>query len=432
MASKQASSGKSAAQSSLGPAFAKQGGARTLVIAAALGLVAFALAACSTPSAPNRPPPPSGPSSIPGPSLPAPPPTVTRDGISPPFLAGRELTRIGILLPFSARPDQALAMFQAAELAIFEQGNPDTLLIPRDSGATEQSAEEAARLLLRAGADVILGPLQREQVRGAHRAAGRVPVIGFSNDRTVAGEGTYLLSIPPEEEVARIAEFATRRGLRSFALLAPSSELGRRVEAAFRKEITARGATLAVVQTYASSTERDAAGAARTLAGQVRAGNVQAILIAESGAALRATGPALLAGGLDLSRVQLLGIGGWATGDALREPTLARGWYVAPDPAVRAGFEQRYRTAYGQAPARLASLAYDGVALVAYLTKGRGTDGISRTNLERGNGFGGVDGMFRFRGDGTVERALAVLEVRQTGPATIDPAPRVFTSNGGF
>jgi len=395
------------------------------------GLLAVTVAGCSTTGV-VRPPSPTSEPQPASPNVPAPPQVNTREGLTPPFLAGQELTRVGILLPFSSRPDQALAMFQAAELAVFDQGNQDTLLIPRDSGASEQTAEEAARLLLRSGADVILGPLLRDQVRGAHKGAqGRAPVIGFSNDKTVAGDGAYLLSIPPEEEVRRIIDFAVRRNLRSFALLAPTSEYGRRVEAALRQEAGARGATVALVQGYANSTERDAAAAARTLAAQARAANVQAILIAESGAALRATGPALLAGGLDLQRVQLLGIGGWASGDALREPTLARGWYVAPDPALRSDFENRYRAAYGQAPSRLASLAYDAVALSAQITRDRGVQGLSRQTLERETGYSGADGLFRFRADGTVERSLAVLEVRPTGPATLEAAPRRF-GVGGF
>jgi ABC-type branched-subunit amino acid transport system substrate-binding protein len=409
-------------------------GGRVKGVLAAAALIG--LAACTsiggTRSISESPPavPPSGPQTPT--TLSAQPSTQTRDGLTPPFMAGQTITRVGILLPFLSRSDQALALFQAAELAVFDQGNPDTLLIPRDSGGTEQSAEEAARLLLRSGVDVVIGPLQRDQVRGAHRAvSGRAPLIGFSNDLNVAGNGAYLLSIPPEEEVARILEYATRRNLRSFALLTPASEYGRRVEAAMRADLEKRGATLAIVQNYANSTERDASAAARTLAGRVRSGTVQAILIAESGAALRATGPALLAGGLDLSRVQLLGIGGWANGDAQREPTLARGWYVAPDPAVRTAFEERFRTAYGQSPSRLASLAYDAVAVTAFLSRDRGAAGVSRQALEVESGFSGVDGMFRFRRDGTIERALAVLEVRQAGPAVIDAAPRRFNT-GGF
>ena len=36
-----------------------------------------------------------------------------------------------------------------------------------------------------------------------------------------------------------------------------------------------------------------------------------------------------------------MGTSAWA-GDAQREPTLAGGWYVAPDPSARTGFETRY------------------------------------------------------------------------------------------
>ncbi|MBL8235754.1 MAG: hypothetical protein JNL98_45105, partial [Bryobacterales bacterium] len=65
------------------------------------------------------------------------------------------IVRIGLLLPFASRPAEAGALYQAAELAVFTYGEPGTLLIPRDSGATAASAADAARLLLRDGADVI-------------------------------------------------------------------------------------------------------------------------------------------------------------------------------------------------------------------------------------------------------------------------------------
>jgi hypothetical protein len=42
------------------------------------------------------------------------------------------------------------------------------------------------------------------------------------------------------------------------------------------------------------------------------------------------------------------------------------------------------------------------------------------------NGFAGVNGIFRFNTDGTSERGLAVLEMREGAPVVISPAPTTF------
>ncbi len=392
---------------------------------------ALALSACGstgvTTTGPSAPPPLAGPATTPF----TPPPILGREGITPPFMAGRQIVRIGLLLPFATRRDDAQAIYQAAELAVFEFGDQATLLIPRESGATAQEAAANTRLLLRDGADVILGPLQREAVMGAAQAARerQVPVIGFSSDRTIAGDGVYILSLPLEEDVRRIVDYTMSKGVRSFALLTAEGDYGRRVETALRAEVGARGGSVAFAQFYQRG-DREAAAAARTLAQQMRGQSVQAILIAENGSPLRATGPALLIGGVSLDRVQLLGTSAWAGGDAQREPTLSRGWYAAPDPAVRADFEQRFRAAYnGRAPSRVASLGYDGVMAAVQAAQNMRTDAVSRQALERPEGFAGADGVFRFRRDGSIERGLAILEVRQQGAAAIDPAPKTFRTN---
>ncbi len=46
------------------------------------------------------------------------------------------------------------------------------------------------------------------------------------------------------------------------------------------------------------------------------------------------------------------------------------------------------------------------------------------------NGFAGVDGIFRFRPDGSIERGLAVIEVSGQGFTVISPAPATFLTPG--
>jgi hypothetical protein len=394
---------------------------------AGASLIALGLAACASTPAPA--PPVAPPPGVAQPGASVVPQHLARPGLSPQFLNGRPVTRIGLLLPFASVATEAQSLYEAAELALFEANDPNLMLIPRDSGGDGATALAAAQTLVKDGADIIVGPLLKEGVLGAARGAiganPATPVVGFSTDNTVAGPGVYLLSFPLEEEVARIVAFASAQGLKRIALMAPDSEYGHRVDAAVRAEGAKVGLSVVAAQFY-QRTEKEAGAAAALVAPQAKAWDAQAMMIADTGQPLRAIGPALLGAGLDLQRVRLLGVG-WAGSDAYREPTLAGGWYAGPDPALRAGFEQRYRAAYGRAPTRLASLAYDAVAMTEALTRETGYPGLS--GLGRADGFNGADGLYRFRANGTVQRSLAILEARGGGPAVIDPA-RAFPASG--
>lgn len=392
--------------------------------AAALSLAALMAACATAPTGPSLPAPP------PGPTAPPEAQVQTREGVTPPFMRGRQLVRVGLLLPFSLRPQDAAALYNAAELALFDHGSENTLLIPRDAGSNEASANAAARALLNDGADIIIGPVLREGVIGAARAAQSqgVPVIGFSSDRTVAGNGVYLLSFQLEDEIARLTTFASSRGIRTMALLAPANEYGRRVEGALRAEARLRGITVVQSQLY-NRTDADATAAATAMGQALRTQPAQAILIAESGTPLRAIGTALVQAGVDQRQLRFMGTSVWA-GDAQREPTLAGGWFVSPEPTARTNFEQRYQATFGVAPTRLSSLGYDAVALTALLSRDVGQRGFSRNRIENGEGFSGSDGLFRFRADGAIERGLSIIEVGQNTITTIDAAPRAFPGSG--
>jgi len=341
-------------------------------------------------------------------------------------MAGRNIMRIGWLLPCSLRPQDASALYSAAELALFDHGDRNTLLIPRDAGSNETEAAAAARALVADGVDIIIGPVLREGVEGAAREvrARNIPVIGFSSDRTVAGNGVYLLSFQLEDEISRLVTFAAARNIRSIALLAPSNEYGRRVEQSLREEGARRGVSVPNVELYTRS-DAEAAAAATRLATMLRASPAQAVLIAESGTPLRSIGVALTQAGINTRQVQLLGTSAWGS-DAQREPTLAGGWFVSPDPAARTDYEQRYQRVFAREPTRLSSLAYDAVALAALLSRNQGAAGVNSTALQNSEGFLGSDGIFRFRPNGAIERGLAIMQVQAGAATPLDPAPRRF------
>src|SRR5256886_14900563 len=138
----------------------------------------------------------------------------------------------------------------------------------------------------------------------------------------------------------------------------------------------------------------------------------------------------LIASGIDPKRVQLLGTGLWEDPQIFSNPALDGAWYAGPDTTGFRNFSARYRSRFGQDPARTASLAYDAVALVAALTKTQGAQRFSEEVLTNSSGFTGIDGLFRFRPDGTSQRGLAVMRVTPSGGQIISPPPKAFGGSG--
>jgi hypothetical protein len=153
----------------------------------------------------------------------------------------------------------------------------------------------------------------------------------------------------------------------------------------------------------------------------------QAVLLPEGGTNLRGLAPLLPYFDVDPRVVKFLGTGLWDDRDVGREPTLVGGWFAAPPPDARAAFAERFNASFGRNPPRIASLGYDAVGLAAVLARSGRVEGrFSEDALTNPNGFTGIDGIFRFMPDGSTERGLAVIEVKQDGFEVISPAPSTF------
>jgi ABC-type branched-subunit amino acid transport system substrate-binding protein len=344
---------------------------------------------------------------------------------------GKTPLRVGVILPFSnATPGAralATAMLKAAQLALYDSGNHDMVLMTADDSAKPAEAAEAARKLLGQGAEVIVGPLFAASVTAvAPLARDRgVPVIAFSTDRTVAGEGVYLLSFQPENEVARVVTYAAAQGRKNFAALIPRTSYGDVSEKAFRKAVAASGGTISDVERFSPS-----AGAVMDQAGAISKAAPDAIFIAQGGALLRAIAPTLAYSGVDTSKVKLLGTGLWDDMTIVKEPALRDGWFAAPAPEADRHFVSKYREAFGSAPPPLAALAYDAVSLAALIGEGKPYRRFTQAALTDPNGFDGVDGIFRFNADGSIDRGLSVLVVRPGEFDVVSPAPATFEGKG--
>jgi ABC-type branched-subunit amino acid transport system substrate-binding protein len=407
---------------------------------AALFLLA-ALAACgsgiSSQSAATKPPPTAADQNAPPEPAPAPIAPVTQEtpaAAATPPASTRTYGTAAILLPMTGpAASTAAALFNAAQLALFEVADKSFTLVPYDTKGTPEGAAAAAQQAVANTPDIILGPLFATEVTAAAPLArqAHIPIITFSADRTVAGAGVYVMGFLPGAQGLRVAAYAARHGKPRLAILAPSNDYGQRVAQEVANGSGSLGILLAGTQYY-DEASLDLTAPIRRLMKASTNGDVgfDAVLLPDEGQRLRSVASSLALNGIDLTRVKLLGTMLWSDSNPSAEPALLGGWYPMPATAAHADFNKRYAKTFGAQPPRIASLGYDAMALAAVLARKTPRD-FSDNALTNQSGFAGVDGLFRLLPDGTAERGYAIDEVGTNGTVQeVDPAPTSFGGPG--
>jgi outer membrane PBP1 activator LpoA protein len=404
---------------------------------AVLGFVAT-LAACATP-APKTP-------EVAAEVAPPLPPPVVQPAEAP-------TNKVALLLPMTggnARVGQSIA--NAANMALLDVGSSNIKLTVYDTAAGGAAA--AAQRAIAAGNKLFLGPLLAGDVtavHGAARAAG-IPVVTYSNDASVAGDGVYVLGFQPDQSIDRVIRFARSRGIERFGALVPAGTYGQRASAAMLRAVRDSGGKVTAIETYQRSraklaaavrrlTDYEARVARASQGGVVRAdGTVapvqerlgpvsfQALLIADTGAIASSFLAPLQQFGAGPGQIRYLGPELWNAEPGIRAATGLHGAWFASVPDAR--FNQlatRYRARFGGAPSRLASLGYDSVLLVNAIG-GDWSIGapFPERRLRDPDGFAGVDGIFRFGASGVADRGLEVQQVGPGGTTVVSAAPRTF------
>lgn len=375
-------------------------------------LLALMLGACQTivpkTSAPKAPPPPAQAPRAETGSLPQ----------------DEARNRVALLVPLSG-PNAAVgqSIANAANLAILDTGGARVRVTTYDTGP---GAGAAAAKALADGNRLILGPLLADEVRGVSAAArpAGVPVIAFSNDTGVAGNGTYLMGFSPSQSIDRVVRYAKSKGLTRFAGLMPSGAYGRNASNVLLRSAEAAGGSVVSMQTFDRSPKALAAAVAKLAQATPAGQGYQAVLIADSGRIAAQAAPLLRKAG----PVQIMGTELWNA-----EPTLAAApgmqgaWFASVPDAMYRQLGTKYRARFGKGPYRLASLGYDAVLLTIRIAADwkAGTPFPVKALTDK-DGFAGVDGAFRFGTDGIAERALAVHQIAPGGAQVIAPAARGF------
>lgn len=400
-------------------------------------------------------------------------------------MAASKTRNIAVLLPFSAADPTTEAMarelFRVLEMALFDLARDDLVLIIHDTQGTPAGAEAAVRAAIRDQADIIIGPLFADAVAaiGPIARQARIPVLALSNDRTVAQDGVWLLGVLPEQALEQMIIYATAHDLTRFAVLLPETPYGQRLKTQIGPLLDQYGGQLIELQTYPSTAEamfepvqKLAHYAYRKSARQQEYARIleearqlvpdagtdealkkritmlaphlamrlqelervetigeipyDAVIIPDGGLNLRNLAPLLPYFDIDPKLIKFIGSPLWLDESLTKEPPLRGAWFPTPHPQGWALLAKRYESRYGARPARLTSLAYDALSVVAAISLYE-PDALDRDLITSPAGFNGIDGLFRLTEDGLNERSFAIMEIGNNQFRTIRPAPRQFS-----
>ncbi len=357
------------------------------------------------------------------PKAPAPAPAPTPTAPESEIPTDTERHRVALLVPTTgpnAGVGQSLA--NAANMALLDTGAKNLRITTYDTGT---NPGEAARRAVADGNKLILGPLLSDDIASVAAVAkpAHVPLISFSNDEKAAGKDVFIIGNLPGQSIARTVKYARGKGVTTFAALVPKGDYGERASSSLLASVRDAGGSVVAMETYDRSAASIAAAASRI---KTKSG-YGALLIADSGSLSAKAAVSYRAAGGGAG-VRLLGTELWGGERELAtSPALNGAWFSTVSDVRFAQFAKSYRTRFGAAPFRIATLGYDSVLLTLRVARDWVPGKVFPTTamLDPG-GFLGVDGPFRFGRNGLIERALEVRAVEGGSVKVVSAAPSGF------
>ena len=343
----------------------------------------------------------------------------------------KENFKIGVLLPLSGKYSYVgQSLLDTMTIVIEENKNLDVELIIKDTKANPLVTKKITHELIDEKVQIILGPFFSSTSGEISKIAkyNKIPLISFSNDNKKKGQGIYLMGFEPEIQIEEITEYTINKNYKRFAAFLPNTEYGKRALYAYRDTLRKHGIAIKKVELY-DPKKKQFENHIQQLVNLEKSPNIEkdpetgedplidldpgfdVLLVIESGGNLKHITALLTYYGVDLPNVKLIGTGEWYEKNIGAEPGLMGAWFASPEPKLWESFEKKFFNFFNYEPIRLSSLAYDSLTTTLKILKNKKTGKFKFKDFQNSYGYVGIDGKFRFKSDGSVERNLAILEI---------------------
>ncbi len=366
--------------------------------------------------------------------------------------------RVALLLPMTGKASKlGEAMFNAAQLAVFDKGISNIALVPYDTKGSSFGSLEAIKQAYNDGINIVVGPLFSSSSKAIadYASLHNMVVLSLSNDIDLADKGIFLMGFMPSQEIDKIISYAYANNMYSIAAILPNDSYGATIGKSIRDSTSKKDAQIAKIEFYRTGSGDDnISEKVRKVANsyvlpqsvydEYEREKYVARLIGNSEKIKfnpkeeDKTYPHLIflpLNSKEFSRIlvlldeyitddreyKIVGIGRWSSdADLLDNKEMWGAWLASPVPkAYYEKFVPSYRAMYKIDSIRVSSIAYDAISAISLVAM-ENNGAVNSSGLLRHGKFVGIDGAFRFLPNGIVERHYAVLEIVHDGIKVID------------
>ena len=324
---------------------------------------------------------------------------------------------VALLVPKTSRnaSSVAISLENATRLAISQLDTAQIDLKVYDTYGSSKIAANQAKLAVKEGAKIIIGPL----------------LLSFSNNPTVAGGNLFILGKTFENTAERLIKFAASKGKRRAVIIYPDTVEGRLGRAALDAATKKSNIRIVATQSF-SFTQESVVNSVPLVRAAAKIYDADLLLLTSNSAgALPLLAQLLPEAGLNPKKIQYAGLARWdIPAQNINLPGLQGGWFAVPETARYEVFSDHYFAEYREKPHPLAGLAFDAISAVGALAQSGYANAVTTKALTRKSGFSGVDGIFRFTAAGTNQRGLAIAQISDSQVNIIDDAPQSFNRSG--
>jgi ABC-type branched-subunit amino acid transport system substrate-binding protein len=373
----------------------------------------------------------------------------------------KEEIKIAVMLPLSgSHAKLGKAMFEAMELALFDQANSRIVLVPFDTKANEFEAISAMDEIIANDIRVVVGPVFSKVIKAIAPIAkmNNITIISFSNDLSLAEDGVLLMSVDYRDKVSHLLNYSFKQGINYYAVIAPGNQYGADVVKEVRKIVDLNKGLVMKSEFYLSSDKlpTNVKRALRALkeiptdeegnplfAARVKGKEVEldefgnkkyrdiakfkrALIVVAEDKALSQIASILSYTDIMEQNIKLLSVRAFDPANITNKAILKDMLYVDVANDNQEVFNAHFQKIYNHEPLRIASLAYDALSTVITVASFSEDPDFSQISFKQKNGFAGVNGVFRFRESGVSERLLNVMELSNEVPKIVSEAPLNF------
>lgn len=380
------------------------------------------------------------------------------------------LLKIAVILPFNNKEGTSVAkdLKNSSLMALFDNKSPNTILQFYNSDGTAKTAKKLGIIAEREDADIIIGPLFKDEVDGLNGL--NIPVISFTTNSSVLSNNIFSIGFLIDQQLQKLVEFATANNKKNFAVIVPNSVSGRYVYNNLKKYINYYDGNIVAYENFEVGNNKSLLNSVKSISqyderikeynefkiqlqeklqlatDEIEKEKLQTeltelskkitisqpkydsvFIFADDINDVVIIGSTLLYYDVQPSQIQFMGTSQLANDKVYKEKAFNYAWFPSITTKYNARFNKEYTKYFKTEPSKLASLAYDAVALSINLGSKKGY--IEPSDITSPNGWTGINGVFRFRASGKSERNM---DIKQISPASSIKSKIISPANSNF